>query len=261
MLGGLEQSSRTGCELLLEKCSGLASQKKAVDRLVAQGIDGVILPPPLCDSRPTIQMLAKQGVTVVALATARPIEQVSSVRIDDYQGALAMTRYLIGLGHTKIAFIKGNPLHTPAELRYVGFKSAMEEANLKVLPEWVAPGLFTYRSGLTAAEMLLKRPGRPTAIFASNDDMAAAAIAVAHGLKLQVPEALTVCGFDDTPVASTIWPELTTIHQPIAALGRAAVSILVGQIKRIRTGEPVQPVHQMMKFTLIERGSSAKPGP
>lgn len=259
MLGGLEQSSRTGAQLLLEKCGSLSSQKAAVKRLMAVGVDGVIVPPPLCDSRPTIDMLANEGVTVVALATARPMEHISSVRIDDYQGALAMTRYIIGLGHKKIAFIKGDPQHTPSELRYVGFCAGMEEANLEVRPEWIAPGLFTYRSGLQAAEMLLKSPDLPTAIFASNDDMAAAVIAIAHGIGLRVPEALTVCGFDDTPVASTIWPPLTTIHQPIVALGRAAVSIMVGLVEKTRSGETTEAVHQLMKFTLIERGSSAPP--
>jgi LacI family transcriptional regulator len=260
MLGGLEQSARTGCQLILEKCTGLASQKVAVKRLLAVGVDGVILPPPLCDSRATVDMLIEAGVIPLALATARPMDDVSSVRIDDYQGALAMTRHLVKLGHKNIGFIKGDPQHTPAELRYVGFMAGMKEAGLEVRPDWIVPGLFTYRSGLSAAEKLLKRDDRPTAIFASNDDMAAAVIAIAHGIGLKVPEALTVCGFDDTPVASTIWPPLTTIHQPIVALGRAAVSIMVEQVKKKRSGETLQPVHQLMKFTLIERGSSAPLG-
>lgn len=259
MLGGLEQSSRSGSELLLEKCGGLASQKAALSKLLAAGVDGVILPPPLCDSRQTVNMLRAEGVTAVALATARPMEEISSVRIDDYQGALAMTRYLIKLGHNDIGFIKGDPTHTPSELRYVGFLGAMEEAGLKIDPTKVVAGMFTYRSGLTAGERLLKRPDPPSAIFASNDDMAAAVMAIAHGLGIKVPEMLTVVGFDDTPVASTIWPALTTIHQPIAALGRAAVAILVEQIKKQRVGEAAPPVHQTMKFTLIERGSAVKP--
>jgi len=257
MLGGLEQSARTGCQLLLEKCTGLASQKVAVKRLLAVGVDGVILPPPLCDSRATVDMLNSAGVIPLALATAAPMDDVSSVRIDDYQGALAMTRYLIKLGHKEIGFIKGDPQHTPSELRYIGFAAGMKEAGLEIRREWIAPGLFTYRSGLSAGEKLLKRPDRPTAIFASNDDMAAAVIAIAHGVGLKVPEALTVCGFDDTPVASTIWPPLTTIHQPIVALGRAAVSIMVDLVKKHRAGEAQQTIHQLMKYTLIERGSSA----
>lgn len=259
MLGGLEQSSRTGSQLLLEKCAGLASQKVALAKLLAAGVDGVILPPPLCDSRQTVNMLKAEGVIALALATARPMDDVSSVRIDDYQGALAMTRYIIKLGHTDIGFIKGDPAHTPSELRYVGYMAAMEEAGLKVDQSKVVQGMFTYRSGLAAGEKLLKRPDPPTAIFASNDDMAAAVAAIAHGLGIKVPESLTVCGFDDTPVASTIWPPLTTIHQPIVALGRTAVALLTEQIKKARAGGETQSVHQLMKFTFVERSSSAPP--
>lgn len=259
MLGGLQQSSRSGSQLLLEECGGLPSQKAALKKLLAAGVDGVILPPPLCDSRQTANLLKSEGVMALALATARPMEEVSSVRIDDYQGALAMTRYIIKLGHKDIGFVRGDPAHTPSDLRYVGFVAAMEEAGLKIDPTKVVPGLFTYRSGLTAGEKLLKRPDPPTAIFASNDDMAAAVVAIAYGLGIKVPEMLTVCGFDDTPVASTIWPPLTTVHQPIIALGRAAVAIMAEQINKARIGEQPQPVHQTMKFTLVERGSAAPP--
>ena len=256
MLGGIEQSSKLGTQLVLERSTGLASQKAAVRRLLDQGVDGVILPPPLCDSRPTINMLHAAGVKVLALATARPMHDVSSVRIDDYQGALAMTRHLIELGHAKIGFIKGDPQHTPTQLRYEGFVDAMTAASLPIDPDWVVQGQFTYRSGLAAAELLLSPEERPTAIFASNDDMAAAALAVAHGLRIAVPEALTVVGFDDTPIASTVWPELTTIHQPISAMGRAAVSLIVDEIKAERAGNSPSPTHQLMKFTLVKRGSS-----
>jgi LacI family transcriptional regulator len=91
--------------------------------------------------------------------------------------------------------------------------------------------------------------------------MAAAALAVAHGLQIAVPEALTVVGFDDTPIASTVWPELTTIHQPISAMGRAAVSLIVDEIKAERAGGSPPPTHQLMKFTLVKRGSSGPAPP
>lgn len=258
MLGGLEQSSRLGCQLILEKCGGLASQKAAMKRLLDAGVDGVILPPPLCDSPATVQMLTRAGIPVLALATAKPLEAVSAVRIDDYQGALTMTRYLIRLGHTRIGFIKGDPTHTPTGLRYEGFLVALKEAGIEFNSKWVAEGLFTYRSGLDAGRALLDGEDRPTAIFASNDDMAAAVVAVAHGKHIRIPEDLSVCGFDDTPVASTIWPELTTIHQPIVAMGRTSVSTIFEKIKASKSGAEVEPVHHLMKFTLMERGSTGK---
>ena len=124
----------------------------------------------------------------------------------------------------------------------------------------IVRGRFTYQSGLAAAETLLQTPRRPTAIFASNDDMAAAVLAVAHGMRIYVPDELSVCGFDDTPVASTVWPQITTIHQPIAAMGRAAVTAMTEAIKAARAGRDHGPAHMTMKFSLIERGS-AGPAP
>src|SRR4029450_3813340 len=98
-------------------------------------------------------------------------------------------------------------------------------------------GHFTYRSGLEATEKLLGRKSPPTAIFASNDDMAAAAISVAHRRGLDVPGALSVVGFDDTPTATTVWPELTTIRQPIAAMSGSAIELLLRTIRLGKDGE------------------------
>jgi LacI family transcriptional regulator len=259
MLGGLEESSRQGSQLVLEKCEGLASQRAAVKRLLQAGVDGVILPPPLCDSKSMLDLITAEGVTPLAFATAKPNLAVSSVRIDDFAGALAMTQHLIGLGHTDIGFIKGDPQHTPTQLRLEGFLKAMAAAGLEVRADRVVQGKFTYRSGLAAAERLLQGQDRPTAIFASNDDMAAAVVALAHGLRLSVPEDLSVCGFDDTPMATVIWPQLTTIHQPVVAMGRMAVGMLCDQIRARRVGLQPQPVQKLMQFELMTRGSSAPP--
>ncbi len=257
MLGGLEQASKLGAQLILEKCSGLQSQKAAVNRLLEDGVDGVILPPPLCDATTTVQMLMHENIPVLALATARPLPMVSAVRIDDFQGALAVTNHLIQLGHTKIGFIKGDPSHTPSEVRYEGFLHALDEAGLSLNEEFVVQGQFTYKSGLDAGRILLEREDRPTAIFASNDDMAAAVVAVAHGLGISIPDELSISGFDDTPIASTIWPQLTTVHQPIVAMGKCAVSTIVEKINETKSTKEIgKPSHQLMKFTLMSRGST-----
>ena len=256
LVGAMEQCSQSGGQLILERCDDMRSQRSAIARLIANGADGILVPPPLCDSKSALKQLDQIGMPTVAIATGRPLAGVSAVRIDDYEGAMAMMRYLLDLGHTDIAFVQGDPLHTPAQLRYQAYLDAMAQAGLAVAPERVAPGLFTYRSGLSAARQLLGRKSRPSAIFAANDDMAAAVIAVAHGLHLQVPEDLVVCGFDDTPVATTVWPELTTIHQPISDMARAAVDLLIEQIRRRRAGGPVVAQHKLLPFTLIARESS-----
>lgn len=259
MLGVLEESGPSGAQIMVEKCSGIRSQRVAMGRLLEASVDGVILPPPLCDSRQTIQQLDAADVPVVAVATGSPMDGVASVRIDDYRGACAMIRYLLKLGHRRIGLIKGDPSHTPALLRAQAFYDTMEAAGLGVAEAHVAQGMFTYRSGLAAARKLLQGKDRPTAIFSSNDDMAAATIAVAHGMGLNVPGDLTVTGFDDTPVAVTIWPALTTVHQPVIAMGRAAVRLMLEQIRRRNEGRPPSGEHQVMKYTLVNRESSAPP--
>ena len=201
--------------------------------------------------------LNRIGMPSIAVATGQPSPAISAVRIDDYQGALAMTRHLLALGHRDIGFIRGDPQHTPALLRQQAFLDAMGEAGVTVPPQRLAQGLFTYRSGLDAAHRLLAAPTRPSAIFASNDDMAAATLAVAHGMGLQVPPQLSVCGFDDTPVATTVWPELTTIHQPIAAMARAAVTRVLDEIRQRRAGDVAPATHQLLAFTLMARASTA----
>lgn len=261
MLGALERCGQSGAQLILEHCHKQRGQGQAIGSLLGQSVDGILIPPPLCDSKITLQRLHDMGMPAVAVATARPSPLVSAVRIDDYQGALTMTRYLIAIGHRDIAFIMGDPKHTPAQLRFAAFVDAMKEAALPIAPERIAQGMFTYRSGLEAARRLLGQRSRPTAIFASNDDMAAGVVAVAHGLHLEVPKDLAVCGFDDTPVATTVWPEVTTIHQPIADMARSAVDMVIEQIRRQRAGEPKQVQHKVLPFSLITRESSVREPP
>jgi LacI family transcriptional regulator len=257
LVGAMDRCSQSGGQLILERCEGLQSQRGAIARLIASGADGILVPPPLCDSKSALKQLDQIGMPTVAIATGRPVASVSAVRIDDYEGAYAMMRHLLALGHTDIAFIQGDPKHTPAQLRYQAYVDALAEAGLPLRADRVAAGLFTYRSGLEAARLLLAQPSRPSAIFACNDDMAAGAMAVAHGLHLLVPEQLAICGFDDTPVATTVWPELTTIHQPIGDMARAAVDMLVELIRRRRAGEPAMVQHKLLPFTLVTRESAA----
>ena len=121
------------------------------------------------------------------------------------------------------------------------------------------PGRFDFASGIAAGETLLALPHPPTAIFASNDDMAAATVAIAHRSGLDVPGDLTVCGFDDTSLATTIWPELTTIRQPISAMARAAVEVLVRQLKTRRSQSVEAAAHLVLDHDLVRRQSDAAP--
>jgi LacI family transcriptional regulator len=255
LLGSLEQSSLSGCQLVIEQCEG--AEREAIRRLVKGGVDGVILPAPLCDSEEALKGVEEAGLPAVLVASGRPRAGLCAVSIHDFEASRAMTRHLLGLGHRRIAFINGHPNQTASGQRFRGYIEGMTEAGLSVGTDQVAQGYFTYRSGLEAAEKLLDT-FKPTAIFASNDDMAAATMAVAHRKGLDVPGDLSVAGFDDTPLATTVWPELTTVRQPIADMAREAVRLLVEQIRgrRGRKARP-EPVHRLVKFTLVKRDSTA----
>ena len=200
LLGSLEQSSLSGCQLVIEKCEGAESEVEAIRRLVKGGIDGVVLPPPLCDSEESLKAVREAGISAVLVASGKPAPDMSALSINNFEAARAMTRHLLELGHRRIGFINGHPNQTATGQRFHGYVEAMTEAGLSVDADQVAQGYFTYRSGLEAAEKLLDS-GRPTAIFASNDDMAAATMAVAHRRGLDVPSDLAVTGFDHHPPA------------------------------------------------------------
>ncbi len=159
----------------------------------------------------------------------------------------------------RIGCIKGHPNQTASAQRFAGFQAACEATGLSVNPAYVEQGYFSYRSGLEAAERLLARKRPPTAIFASNDDMAAAVVSVAHRRGLDVPRDLSVVGFDDTLTATTVWPELTTIRQPIAAMADAALALLLRQIRDRRAGHPLEPVDHLFEHELVKRDSAAPP--
>lgn len=256
LMGAFRQSGNSGCQFLIEPGVTGEEAEQGLSRLIESGIGGVILPPPLCDSPVMLEMAQRVGVLPLAFATAKPREGVSAIVVDDYKGAFDMTQHLIGLGHREIGFILGHPQHSPSQRREQGYRAAMAGAGIMIRDEWIAPGLFTYRSGLEAARKLLEQEQRPTAVFASNDDMAAAVSAVAHGMGLKVPEDISIAGFDDAPIASTVWPELTTVRQPIAEMAANAVKLLSDLVRQARSGGEQKIHHVREMLTLVERGST-----
>jgi LacI family transcriptional regulator len=259
LFGGLEQVRKHNAQFIVEKCSDVARAVSEIERIVSDGADGLLIAPPLADSSKVLDFLESNEVPAVVVTSSQVRDSVSAVGIDAYKAARDMTRHLILMGHRRIGFIIGHPQHATSELRLAGYRDAMSEAALDCPDECIAQGDYTYRSGLDAAERLLSLETKPTAIFASNDDMAAAAAAVAHRYGLDVPADLTVCGYDDTPLATALWPQLTTIHVPIAELSRAAADLLVQAIQARRNGESYAPQHIVLDYTLIRRQSDAAP--
>lgn len=260
LMGSLEQASRSDVHLVVERCEFDKDEEQVITRLVETGIDGFLLPSPLCDEAALLDLLAEQGSRAVLIGPGKAHPKHSAVMIDEYQAAYDMTQHIIGLGHERVGFIIGNPHQTASGQRLQGYLDAMTAADLEVEDGMVMQGLFTWRSGYDAAVRLLDQPDPPTAIFASNDDMAAAVVSVAHRRHLDVPVDLSVCGFDDTAFASSIWPELTTIRQPIAEMARRALDLLANELRGGRAGKSAKPSHVTLDYTLVRRQSDAAPG-
>uniref|UniRef100_B0T6Y7 Transcriptional regulator, LacI family n=1 Tax=Caulobacter sp. (strain K31) TaxID=366602 RepID=B0T6Y7_CAUSK len=257
LVGVFEEATSAGARLILVRGErGQVPTPEELQRLLASGVHGVVLAPPLGDSALVRDMFRAANLPVAVVAAGRPPADAINVRIDDHQASQAMVQHLLNLGHRRIGFIAGNPDQSASAERLEGARAAIAAVEGAELV--LAQGTFTYGSGLRAAEWLLDSDPPPTAIFASNDDMAAAAVSVAHRRHLDVPRDLTVVGFDDTTVATTLWPPLTTIRQPVRQMAAVALDRLM---RALRSAEPMAEASAdyVLGHALIERESTAPP--
>ena len=162
-----------------------------------------------------------------------------------------MTRYLVSMGHRRIGFVIGHPDHGAVGNRYLGYRDGLKSGGLKLDRKLVQQGDNTFESGVKCGQRLLNLEFPPTAIFASNDDMAAGVMKVAHEMGLSIPGDLSVAGFDDIPLASQIWPSLTTIRQPMEEMAVRATALLLRQLR----GETDEKTHTIAS-TLVVRDST-----
>lgn len=239
--------------LLLHEATGSGEEQvRDILRFAHQThLDGLIVAPPLSESADLIRALDAQGVPFVRIAPNEIKHRSPYVDIDDESAAREMTEYLIGLGHRGIGFIIGHSGHFASGERLRGYKAALKAHKIPYLAEYVRQGDFRFDSGLEMARQLLALPKRPTAIFAANDDMAVGTLMAAHEMRIAVPEQLSVAGFDDAPIARTVWPPLTTICQPIYQLAYRAADLLLDMRLSGVTPKPARLVH-----SLIRRGST-----
>jgi LacI family transcriptional regulator len=228
-----------------------------VDTLLGQlRLEGVILLPPLCDHPAIMARLRDASIPIVRIAPRHNLGATPSISIDDYGAARELTQHLLELGHRRIGFILGRLGHGATEQRYQGFLDAMRDAGVEVDHELVQSGNFEFSDGVQCAERLLRAPLPPTAVVASNDDTAAAVVAVAARLGIELPAQLSVTGFDDAPVATMIWPALTTVRQPLGAMARLAVDMIIAHAPR-RRGWPEPVPRHVLDYQLMLRNSTA----
>jgi LacI family transcriptional regulator len=224
--------------------------------LERQRLYGVILLPPISENDALARLCDEVGCRYVRMGSAELDDPDHMVASNDREATRAATAYLIEQGHRSIGLIAGPHGFRSAAERRKGFEDALANAGIKLPRSLIAEGNYTFASGLAAAEKLLDLSPRPTAIFASNDEMAASVIHAARQRGLDVPGQLSIVGFDDTPISSHVWPPLTTVRWPMVSMARSAALKLLSSIGE---GEPEVSEPSMFLSTLVRRASVAPP--
>jgi LacI family transcriptional regulator len=223
------------------------------DLLNDSRLDGLVLTPPFSDMLPLLDRLEERKIHYVRIGPTLMKSRSPCVTSNDADASYQLTRYLISLGHTRIAMIKGHPDHNVSQQRLEGYQRALAESGLPVDSNYIQQGYFDFTSGEDCGRRLLNLPLPPTAIFASNDYMAAGVVKVASQKNISIPHELSIVGFDNAPITRHIWPSLTTIKQPIRAMAEQAVTLLIDSIRK----RPVEQWQVQLDGELIVRESSS----
>jgi LacI family transcriptional regulator len=256
--GAMAKCHELNIRLFIQSCNDLGEE--LIDEVLAMvdqtHVDGLVVTPPLSANHALISALDRRGLPFVRMAPDDYVDGSPTVEMDDRAAAREMTGYLADLGHRRIGFVAGHPDHYSSRIRLRGFREELQARDIPFEDRLVEQGYNNHVSGLEAARRMLADSMRPTAIFASNDDMAAGVIVAAHELDIEVPRQLSVAGFDDTEVAAIVWPTLTTIHQPVYDMAFAATGLLAELVK----GGETPPI-TWLDYRIVERGSTAPPPP
>ncbi len=235
LIEGIRQTcQQNGYELTIHETSARGSRLIAsvLDFIERSRLDGAVLMPPLTDDEQLLAALESENIPYGRISPGTgPLQDCDVVTTNRIAGK-EITAHLLDLGHREIGYISGDPEHLAMAEILTGVRECIEEFKNQgdTVTLAVAQGFNTFSSGRRAAAGLLLKSPRPTAIFAANDDMAAGAIFEAHEAGLRVPEDISIAGFDDTPVASRVWPGLTTIRQPVRRMGQQATQNLIHKI-------------------------------
>jgi LacI family transcriptional regulator len=221
-----------------------------------QRLHGVIIMPPLSENGALAELCERFDCRYVRMGSAQLDRGDRSVCSNDRELVGQAIEHLISLGHKRIGMVEGPAGFRSALERRSGFDEAIAAAGLPFSAELIAPGDYRFDSGLSAGEKLLSVARPPTAIFAANDEMAAGVLHAARRRTLEVPQDLSIVGFDDTAIAAHIWPPLTTVRWPIAAMARAAAFKLLSGTP---DDDPAAAEQSLFPSMLVNRASVAPP--
>jgi DNA-binding LacI/PurR family transcriptional regulator len=230
------------------------NEKSFCEAIMRRPVDGVIMVPYHLTDEEIDQFINRTGTPVVALASYLKHKAVDVVFADDESGTYNAVKWLINdKHHERVGFIGVPENYPPGMRRHNGYKRAMQDARLPLIPEYQQQGDFTVESGQTTMHTLLSLPQPPTAVFICNDLMAIGAINMALDMNFRVPQDIAVVGFDNIPEATLIRPKLTTVAQFPVDMGRQLAVALLERIEGQETG-PRRAFE--LPLQLIERDST-----
>jgi len=256
LLGGMLKCAEHGYRMIFELVDTHSDhvERELLAAIAALQPDGIILTPPHSDNPQIVNLLDAQGIAFARIGSV-DLGAGIPISMDDEGSARLSTRHLIEHGHRRIGFIAGSPEYRLSGWRVDGWRAAMEGAGLST-EGLLAQGDFSAASGEMAARALLGRTPPPSAIIASNDQMALATLEAARSLGISVPRDLSLISFDNTPLAHFAQPPLTAIDQPIAATASKAVELIIAA----QTGAPTPTKLTTVSAVLVSRESVAPPG-
>jgi LacI family transcriptional regulator len=256
--GALTAATRLGVQLLLEPIifPELADGWRKVAALRRRGAEAILLPPTFGEMMAQAGGAEELDCPILCVGASDAMPTLLTVRIDEFAAAREVTAGLIARGHRRIGFLRlpeKFPAHAP---RLSGYLTAMREHGVPVDPELIAEGEFWFQEGLAAAGSLLDLPDPPTAIFASNDEMATGALAAAQIRRVAVPKELAVVGFEDTYFAQNVWPPLASVKLPMAAMASTAVERLLREVRSASERNASNPDSIVLPHTISWRAST-----
>ena len=261
--GVLSVCRETGYGLQIHPCdsSSPTLTQELVDLVRHSRLAGLVLAPPMSERNELVNELVGHGIRLVRIVSAAvdPQDGAACVYVDDRDAAYEVTEHLIQLGHQRIGFLWGGKSHGSSWERYKGYEDALHAYGIDLDPTLVVEGDYSFDDGFRAARRLLALPQPPTAIFGSNDEIAAGVLAAAKSSGINVPYDLSIAGFEDSPFSKQSWPALTTAKQATQEIAQHAARRLLHEIRERASATPLP--NEGFSPELVVRGSTAPPRP
>lgn len=260
--GVLAACRETGFGLQIQPCDSTSPLlAEALTEFVQRSrLAGLVLTAPMSERPELVAALTARGIELVRIiaATEDPGEGVPCVFVDDRDAAYAITEHLIQLGHQRIGLLMGGPAHRSSSERHAGYEQALKDYGITPDKHLMVPGDYTFDDGFRGARRLLALREPPTAIFGSNDEIAAGVLAAANAIGMNVPYDLSIAGFEDSPFSRQSWPPLTTAKQATEDIARHAARLLIARLRHDAYDEaPIALHNQGFTPQLVVRGSTA----